>query len=305
MAAGFGNEGIQAASNNFFGESRITVDSTSRVDTFPNTFTQVSIGKVNAAQVALTKVGSLHGDISQDSSLKPGVFDNYIVQVTPGQNDTFTVGLTNSGTLKIATSHIRPLQESFPEVSIDKRGSTQIADTKDSAIKISISQVSITQISSSKVDALKIAVNNTNSTQISISEFTASQAGSIQSKIVQVNSTEISLSSSITLQQFLSSHNSNIQTTTVPTWLEFLQGTSPFNLNIEIADLPTGQLAEATITDFDPTGRPNSGTLNPATLLITQPPQLGRAGFQREKGHGTSDNFGKTAYRWLRLRSAS
>jgi hypothetical protein len=56
-------------------------------------------------------------------------------------------------------------------------------------------------------------------------------------------------------------HDSNLQNTTVPTWLEFLQGTTPFNLNIEITDLPTGQLAEATIAGFDSTGRPNSGTL--------------------------------------------
>jgi hypothetical protein len=40
-----------------------------------------------------------------------------------------------------------------------------------------------------------------------------------------------------------------------------LQGTTPFNLNIEIKDLPTGQLAEANITGYDPTGRPNAGTL--------------------------------------------
>ncbi len=92
-----------------------------------------------------------------------------------------------------------------------------------------------------QIDALKINLHQVNSTQI--------------------NSTEISLPSSIALQQFLSSHNFSLQNTSVPTWVEFLQGSSPFNLNIEIADLPTGQLAEATITSFDPTGQPNSGTL--------------------------------------------
>jgi large repetitive protein len=77
----------------------------------------------------------------------------------------------------------------------------------------------------------------------------------------QVNTSEIPLTSSITLQQFLSSHNFNLQNTTIPTWTEFLTGTTPFNLNIEITDLPTGQLAEANITRFDPTGLPTSGTL--------------------------------------------
>ncbi|MBE9050263.1 PKD domain-containing protein [Nostocales cyanobacterium LEGE 11386] len=34
-----------------------------------------------------------------------------------------------------------------------------------------------------------------------------------------------------------------------------------FNINLQITDLPTGQLAEAQITSFDSFGRPNSGTL--------------------------------------------
>jgi hypothetical protein len=42
-------------------------------------------------------------------------------------------------------------------------------------------------------------------------------------------------------------------------WNTYLQPTTP--LTIKIQDLPTGQLAEANITGFDPTGRPNAGTL--------------------------------------------
>jgi hypothetical protein len=48
----------------------------------------------------------------------------------------------------------------------------------------------------------------------------------------------------------------------VPTLrLLLLTGTTPFNLKIEITDLPTGQLAEANITHFDSNGLPTSGTL--------------------------------------------
>jgi hypothetical protein len=42
---------------------------------------------------------------------------------------------------------------------------------------------------------------------------------------------------------------------------QFLPDLNLFNLNIEITDLPTGQLAEANITHFDSNGRPTSGTL--------------------------------------------
>jgi hypothetical protein len=99
-------------------------------------------------------------------------------------------------------------------------------------------------------------------TQVSVREVSTFQISPNQVSFIKGDTSKISLPSSITLQQFLSSHNFNFQNTAVPTWLEFLQGTTPFNLNIEIADLPTGQLAEANITGFDPTGRPNSGTLD-------------------------------------------
>ncbi|WP_396134999.1 PKD domain-containing protein [Chamaesiphon sp. OTE_8_metabat_110] len=82
-----------------------------------------------------------------------------------------------------------------------------------------------------------------------------------QINFFQIDSTKFSLPSSITLQQLLTSHNPNLQNTTVPAWTEFLQSPTPFNLKIEITDLPTGQLASATITGYDTNNRPNSGTL--------------------------------------------
>ncbi|WP_299490262.1 PKD domain-containing protein, partial [Acaryochloris sp. IP29b_bin.137] len=86
------------------------------------------------------------------------------------------------------------------------------------------------------------------------------QIGFSQDTPTEINPTEVSFSSSIALQQFLSSHYYNSQNTTIPTWLQFLQDSTPFNLNIEITDLPTGQLAEATLTQFT-NGLPSAGTL--------------------------------------------
>jgi hypothetical protein len=63
--------------------------------------------------------------------------------------------------------------------------------------------------------------------------------------------------------------------------IDFLQTQIPFNLNLAIQDLPTGQLAEAQITSFDPSGRPNGGTLlidtdanQPSPTLPSAPPQV-------------------------------
>jgi hypothetical protein len=73
------------------------------------------------------------------------------------------------------------------------------------------------------------------------------------------------------LQQLLSSHNFNLQNTTVPIWTSFLQAQTPFNLNLVIKDLPVGQLAEAQITQYDSTGAPIAATL----LLDTDANGLG------------------------------
>jgi large repetitive protein len=161
-------------------------------------------------------------------------------------------------------------ESSFPETPIHI-SSSQISFSKISSGQVSSGQVSLSQISSSK-----IGVSTVDNTQTSLSQIGFGQIGFDQTSTRQVNigqvftsevdlsqisSTKIPLSSSITLQQFLSSHNFDLQNKTVPLWTEFLQSPTPFNLKVEITDLPTGQLAEGTITGYDSNGRPNSGTL--------------------------------------------
>ncbi|NEQ98499.1 MAG: hypothetical protein F6K30_17565 [Cyanothece sp. SIO2G6] len=108
-----------------------------------------------------------------------------------------------------------------------------------------------------------MGISEHNSTQVS--SFHVPSAFSIFQS-TDFNSTEISLPSSIALQQLLTgyqrtTHNPELQNTTITDWTQFLQTQSPFNLNIEITDLPTGQLAEATITRFDANGQPIAGTI--------------------------------------------
>ncbi|XKI43399.1 hypothetical protein R6H26_15340 [Altericista sp. CCNU0014] len=218
-------------------------------------------GEIPSSQkIGIGEVGSTNTTF-ENSILQTGFLEisptaTASTHVTPSEVSTIKQGSIETSITQHGVTHV-----SFPEI-----GSDEIAAIKHSFIKISPEQ-----LSSGKVSSIHI-----NSTQVGIIQNSSDETGTGQSSIRQVNSskfsfnqiacqdsnsTEISLPSSITLQQLLSSHNSNLQNTTVPTWLEFLQGPSPFNLNIEIADLPTGQLAEATITGFDLTGRPNSGTL--------------------------------------------
>jgi hypothetical protein len=120
-----------------------------------------------------------------------------------------------------------------PQINIGQINPSQIC-----AIEVDISKSNVTQIGTSQISFGQININ-----QIGIAQVDTTQVGASQISFPQIDSTKISLTSSITLQQFLSSHNFSLQNTTIPAWTEFLTGTTPFNLNIEITDLPTGQLA--------------------------------------------------------------
>jgi hypothetical protein len=134
--------------------------------------------------------------------------------------------------------------------------SSLIGEFSNYAPEVRSSQVNLFQNRTTQVSTTQVST-----TQVSIAQVNTSQQSTSQNGTAQVYSRELPLTSSISLQQFLSSHNYNLQNTTVPTWLSYLGGTTPFNLNIAVTDLPTGQLAEAQLTGFDANGRPNAGTL--------------------------------------------
>jgi hypothetical protein len=148
---------------------------------------------------------------------------------------------------KVNTQHFTPSQISSSQIS-----SSQISSTEGTLT----SQGNFSQISSSQISKLQIDSSQISSTQVDVSKIDSSQINP-----AQIDPLKVSLPSSITLQQLLSSHNPNLQNTTVTAWAEFLQSPTQFNLKLEISDLPTGQLAEATITRFDSVGRPTSGTI--------------------------------------------
>ncbi|MEP0801746.1 hypothetical protein NDI37_15740 [Funiculus sociatus GB2-A5] len=83
----------------------------------------------------------------------------------------------------------------------------------------------------------------------------------------KVTASEIFFSPSVLSNQFFSIHNStpqtinNINNSATQIWSNLLTPQFPLDITLLFTDLPTGQLAEATITDFDSKGRPNGGTL--------------------------------------------
>jgi hypothetical protein len=213
-----------------------------------------------------------------ETSQPAGKLDVFSTNISIGHNSIIEDGaskiwpITGFGSSQITSSevdvsHTSTFERGINESSIRQVGTiqggqvetspTQIRSLEIGLIQGSLTKMSIAQIGSTQINSIQHHFSQNSSTEID-----ASQIGTHQLvRGFNFNITEIPLSSSITLQQFLSSHNFNLQNTTIPTWTEFLTGTTPFNLKIEITDLPTGQLAEANITHFDPTGLPTSGTL--------------------------------------------
>jgi hypothetical protein len=145
---------------------------------------------------------------------------------------------------------------------------SEIGTSQIGTSQIGISETGLPQLSTSEISSTQVASLHKDLADGRFTQIDSHQIGSIQLiRSINSNFGKISLPSSITLQQLINidtsekSHNPNLQNTTVPTWTEFLQSPTPFNLKIEIQDLPTGQLAEGTITGYDTNGRPNSGTL--------------------------------------------
>jgi DNA/RNA endonuclease G (NUC1) len=197
---------------------------------------------------------------------------------------TFQVSTTEVSTIQISFAQISPSQERTREVGsvnyslsegsseknrLSEVTTSQIALNEVGSAKVSLTQISLSQIPTITSDSAQASLTQINSApitrQITTTKIDLTQISPLENRVIffgtYPNTTEISLPSSITLQQLLSSHNPNPQNTTVPTWTEFLQSPTPFNLKIEVTDLPTGQLAEGTITGYDTNNRPNSGTL--------------------------------------------
>jgi hypothetical protein len=159
------------------------------------------------------------------------------------------------------------MKNSSVEVGFGQNGITEINSFKSSTTKVSFTEIGLSQISENYGIGLFQKSTEVGITQLGLSQVSSSKNNSTQISTTQINTTEISFSSSIASEQFFSSHNTSptsiydINNTALTLWNSYLQTSTPLNLGIEIVDLPSGQLAEASITGFDPTGRPNAGTL--------------------------------------------
>jgi DNA/RNA endonuclease G (NUC1) len=205
----------------------------------------------------------------------------------------------NTGAFKISTNQngiAEVVYSSINKASISSINQSQIGSIKISTSATSLNQTNGVEISSFQDSVLKSGKKQTSTkeigfTQIGISEHNTSQISSTQADTSQVgtfksvdlprtiinvplrignqlNPIEVTLPSSISLQQVYGSYLPNHDLTS--NYLTQLQSTLatywnlPTNLNLTFAitNLPTGQLAEGTITSYNINGTPKTATIS-------------------------------------------
>jgi hypothetical protein len=213
---------------------------------------------------------------------KNPMFD--ITDFTANYLSKSSIDLTQITPRKVATrkdtaADIRRKQTGIADNSIVystffEDGSTQIGSSKIGSSKIDFLKIGSSQISSTQVGSSHIQFkSDIGSSQHNISQNHTLEeivqlgfAQSTPTQFNQFNTVENSFSSIVPFDQLISSHFShssaslltNIYSTAQSIW----HTDTSINLNFEITNLPTGQLAEATITGYDKLGRPNTATIS-------------------------------------------
>jgi hypothetical protein len=216
------------------------------------------------------------------SSPSFNIHSNSTFQIGSSQNSAFQTQLFQKGSTQVSRPEIGSIHQSLTQTSTSERGTTQVDSSKVGLSQLGTSQATFLQISSAEgrlqVSPFQPRITQVNVTpisfQLSPAEIDATQVNSWQSIGINIHTSKNTFSLGIAAGQLIDGHgnipgqsghwltpNSQFSSTTVPTWLSYLGGTTPFNLNIEVTDLPTGQLAEAQLTGFDANGKPNAGTL--------------------------------------------
>ena len=173
---------------------------------------------------------------------------------SPIQISTSKVGVREIGTVQIGKTEVSTTQISTPQIGFrqnrhEQIGSTQISTAQISLLQASLANIGITQIATTKVSLNQVGISQFGSTQVN-----STKVDSFQISAAQISPSEISLTSSIPLQQFLNIHD--LSSSSINTFKD-----NPLNLTLEITDLPTGQLAEAQVTEFTNQGIPNGGKI--------------------------------------------
>jgi hypothetical protein len=182
--------------------------------------------------------------------------------------NTNTIRSIETGSSQIGIAEIRQLDSTITQYNTDSSSSFQVGFIETATIQIDTTQIGTTQIASGEVSPTQVRSRQIDSLQVNVAEVESLNALKIivNSPIsFDVNSGKVSLPSGITAQQFVLSnlnHSApslltNLYSTAQTLW----HTTTPIDLTFKIQDLPTGQLAEGTITSYNINGTPKTATI--------------------------------------------
>jgi hypothetical protein len=174
---------------------------------------------------------------------------------------------------RACTFHDKPSHISTSKVDVLGRivlpyGISQISSSQDSTIKTrnsGLGQIDITQIDSAQNAWTSFQLFHKNLEIFQIRKLidfstTVSRMDNEIGKISLPSS--VSSEQSFNVDLLLSDHdNTSLLTSIYSTAQSIWHTTTPINLNFEITNLPTGQLAEGTITSYNTNGTPKTATI--------------------------------------------
>ena len=183
------------------------------------------------------------------SSNQNSISQTHCIEIRPLEIDSTEISVSQITEGKICTPAISPTQVSFTQNSMTEIGIGQVNAKHSRPTQISPTQISPTQISPTQINIRQTASSNSEISEIPFSS--------------SVFSNELSFGDEFSFNF----HNSNpevinrLNNTATNIWSDLLQTETQLDIDFQITDLPTGQLAEATITDFNDSGKPNAGTI--------------------------------------------
>jgi DNA/RNA endonuclease G (NUC1) len=263
----FSTASLLAESVNVFG-SRLMISAPSNVAD-KSVFSSPRVATISPREVNVNQDSHVETDIAKIRAI-----DTALGQVTVGHDsssevNTNTTRLIETGSSQIGIAEIRQLNSTFGQHNADSSSSFQVSFVEGASIQNSSTQISSTQITPAEATATQVNPRQIDSLQVNIAEVKSLNASKIfvTSPIsFDVNSGKVSLSSGVTAQQFILSDfkhfNPSLLTSVYSTAQSIWHTNTSIDLNFEITHLPTGQLAEATITGYDQLGRPNTATIS-------------------------------------------
>ena len=241
--------------------------------------TEIGFNQLAIAQVATSQISPSQISISQNNSPKAILpsFDsseefinwNNLIGVI---SDT-AIGhssITEEGFFVLVPSNasqISPSEVSISQIGTSENDLTEISPSEANSSQIGQHEIGFTQVSPTKVSSSKIYPPQTTLAQVSVTEVDSTKINLSEISSFEKDSAKLSFTSSISSNQFSHFHNStsqiinNVNNTATNIWSDLLQPSTQLDIDFQITDLPSGQLAEATITGFYDSGVPNAGTI--------------------------------------------